>query len=880
MDGTLTSAEQLDEQEWSLMPNARKLDRTYDIDDLVSLASRVIVPIGPIASFAARSPWAGLEEQSFEEVAQYLEDIRHVDIYPSASLLKDAKNRGEINPDLLEQGLQEWLDSQSLKLPRDVAERFCRAALQLDDLPAELLADTELKALHKQLSSLTLPVMKSHPVQTLSFRFQQQSGLRVEDDLNFHVIKWCKLYLDESHTAWSLPHRKEGFYRTWRRLIQHDPMLNRAQRQTLKNCPEDATDALEGVLSSLGVRSSQVQGYLEAHLLSLPGWAGALLWRSEQSLQERSLLLEYLAVRLFMEYAFIKPYLPLPEQPRHKQALLTRLIAAWAHWGNMPTEAWSQLSTSQQEEHLKLAYRFDSVLCRRLWLEAWEQTYEEQLRRMITSKGSPSKTEKPLLTQLAFCIDTRSEPFRHAIEQAGPFETFGVAGFFGLPIATCELGSTYSHASLPVILKPQHKITESASRSDFETYQQRRHVADSVGSTFRMMKQNMLTSLLLPEVSGPWLSLKMLARSFFPHRAGRTLGHLKHALLQKPPTDLSLDYVYTESGLPVGFSEVEKVHYVRQALNMMGLTKNFAPLVVICGHGSHSTNNPYAAALECGACGGASGSFNARVLATLCNDHAVRDALADEGISIPKDTAFAAAEHITTLNELRFVYVPELSEAAQEAFHHIKDVLPKVSEQVNAEQFSKLPTLGLNIRNVKNEMHRLAEDWSEVRPEWGLAGNAAFIIGTRRLTEQCKLNGRAFLHTYDWHKDRDGAILSNIIDGPVTVAQWINLQYYASCVAPHYYGSGNKATQTVTAGIGVMQGNASDLLVGLPWQSVMKSDKDLYHAPLRLLVLIEAPHEHVERLLKYQTAFRQKVQNGWIRLATIDAKGRWETWSK
>ncbi len=866
MDGTLTLQQQMSASD------VFHDSFTDDIDDVVRSASRVIVPLGPIESFVARSPWAGLEAQSFEQVARWLKEIRDVDMYPSASLLLKAKNQGEIDSKFLDKGLQRWLDTQALKLPRDVAERFCRAALQLDDLPAKLLAEARVKRLATKLNHLGLPEMKRRSLQTLSFRLQQQRGVEVEHDLNRHLIKWCKLYIGGSHAAWSLPNRSEGFYQAWHRLVQYDPALNRSQRQLLKGWPSEATDALREALAALHIPPSQVQEYLEAHLLSLPGWAGMMLWHSQQTLTE------YLAVRISMEWALMESFLPLPEQQSEEQALLTRLIAAWAHWGDFRVESWLQLSAAEQKARLTLAYRFDDLVRRQLWLEAWEETYEERLQEMILSKRSIAHEQQSVLAQLAFCIDTRSEPFRRAFEKAGPFETFGVAGFFGLPIETCELGHKHSHASLPAILKPQYQIKEVASQGDFESYQQRLRAVNSVKQTFQTMKQNLLTSLLLPEVSGPWLSMQMLARSFFPRRAGRALGKLGQEWLRKPSTGLSLDFERMESGLPVGFSEEQKVYYVRQALKMMGLTENFAPLVVICGHGSQSTNNPYAASLDCGACGGASGAFNARVLATLCNQARVREALEHEGIVIPEDTIFVAAEHITTTNELRWLYVPKLSEAAQEAFDRIRAALPEVSAHVNAEQLAQLPHHGVHVKKPKQEVQRLAEDWSEIRPEWGLARNAAFVIGTRRLTRECNLDGRVFLHTYHWQDDYDGALLSNIIAGPATVAQWINLQYYASTVAPHYFGSGNKATQTVTAGVGVMQGNASDLLFGLPWQSVMKSDEEFYHAPLRLLVVIEAPNEYVDRLMEHDAAFRQKVQNGWIRLAVVNPAGRWVIW--
>ncbi|MFC3885572.1 DUF2309 domain-containing protein [Bacillus songklensis] len=851
-----------------------------DINELVKSASKVIAPLGPINTFAARNPWMGLEGQPFELVARRLKDTCDVHIYPNDSMFQSARNRGEINQDFLEMGLQHWLDLQSLELPRGVGERFCRAALMQDKPSSNLLAVPELKSLARKLRRFKSQITEKHSVQTYSQCLEQLAGERVAHDLNRHIIKWCKLFLDESQAVWSMPNREEGFYHAWRGLVQHDPALSHQIRKQLNNLPKEADHALKEALLALEIPYSEIQDYLEAHLLALPGWAGMMLWRSQQSTQENSLLTEYLAVRISMEWALIKPYLPLPEQ-RMDKILLEPLIAAWAQWGNLPINAWSQLSSIEVKARLTLAYRFDKILRNRIWLEAWEKTYEDQLMKMITSKQLTAADHiKSALAQFVFCIDVRSEPFRRKLEKAGPFETFGTAGFFGLPIKTNELGSKHSHNSLPVMFKPQFKVKESSTEFELKQYQQRQQAVNSLSCTFKTMKHNLLSSLLLPEISGPWLSLQTLARSFVPRSAGYTFRKIRDTWLNKPSTELLLDHVHTsETELPVGFSEEEKVHYARQALKMMGLTDHFAPLVVICGHGSHSTNNPYASALDCGACGGASSGFNARVLAALCNLPMVRQTLEIEGISIPKDTVFAAAEHITTLDQLRWLYVPELSDAAQKAFNRIQATLPKVSDEANAERISQLPNLGSDYKNPKAEAQRFAEDWSEVRPEWGLARNAAFIIGERRLTQECNLGGRAFLHNYNWQKDKNGALLANIITGPVTVAQWINLQYYASTVAPYYYGSGNKATQTVTAGIGVMQGNASDLLAGLPWQSVMQSDQEIYHVPMRLLVVVQAPREYVERLLDHDLALHQKVQNGWIRLASIDPEGHWESWS-
>ncbi|WP_445724477.1 DUF2309 domain-containing protein [Fredinandcohnia sp. FSL W7-1320] len=856
----------------------KEIDTEIDIKSLVSSASRVIAPLGPISTFAARHPWVGLEDLKFEDVANWLKNIRNVEIYPSTSMILSAKNRGEIDEGFLEIGLQHWLNSHSLKIPREEAERYCRFSLNLDAMSANPLSSLEVKNFIEDSKKRNIELYESIPRQPLSMKIEPKDGRNLTEVLDHHVIKWCKLYLDDSQAGWSIPKHEDGFYRTWQSLIQHDPSLRKNQRKMFRNWPQDAETALEVVLSAFKIPRSEIQDYLESHLLSLPGWAGMMLWRSQQSQQEQSLLMEYLAVRVSMEWVLVNPYLPL-HNSFEKKVQFDSLIKAWVQYGGLTIEKWLGMSTEQQKEYLSFAYTFNEKIQKKLWLEAWEQTYTDQLKQRILAKQQVNNVTNRALAQFAFCIDVRSETFRRYLEKAGPFETIGVAGFFGLPIEIRELDCKHTHSSLPVMQKARHRIEERVDTNELKQYQQRKRALESVAYTFKKMKQNTVPSLLLPEVSGPWLMIQTLGRSFLPRKAGHFIRNFRDSWLRKPETNLTLHSARNNiSEISLGFSEEEQVNYVRQTLKMMGLTTNFAPLIVICGHGSQSTNNPYAASLDCGACGGASGAFNARVLANLCNLPEVRNALLMDGIEIPAETVFVAAEHNTTVNELKWIYVPKLSRLAQESFDHIEEVLPNVSHQANAECLSQLPTIGTYCKNPKAEAHRIAEDWSEIRPEWGLARNAAFIIGKRELTHHCDLEGRVFLHNYDWEQDHNGEILANIIAGPGTVAQWINLQYYASTVAPHFYGSGNKGTQTITSGLGVMQGVASDLLTGLPWQSVMKSDEEAYHAPLRLQIVIQAPREFVKRLLENDDVFKQKVQNGWVRLACVTPQCNWENY--
>jgi len=321
----------------------------------------------------------------------------------------------------------------------------------------------------------------------------------------------------------------------------------------------------------------------------------------------------------------------------------------------------------------------------------------------------------------------------------------------------------------------------------------------------------------------------------------------------------------------IGYTLDEQVGFVSQALRAIGLNKNFSRFVLVVGHGSQSQNNPYESALDCGACGGNIGVFNARIFSHMANKPAVRAGLQKHGIFIPEDAWFVPALHNTTTDEVKLYDLDLLPSSHPVYIDRLQNGLVAARRLCAQERIPELDFISETPSAVDADKQALrnAMDWSQVRPEWGLSRNAYFIIGRRSLTQSGSLDGRAFMHSYDYKLDRKLRLLENILTGPLVVAQWINMEHYFSTVDNEHYGSGSKVYHNVACRFGVMTGNLSDLRTGLPAQTVL-ADGQPYHEPLRLITVIEAPFNHVIAAINQVAVVRRLLINGWIRFLIID----------
>ncbi len=658
--------------------------------------------------------------------------------------------------------------------------------------------------------------------------FEQSELPGKMNDVNRETIKWLQVLFDDGQASIPMPFKESGIYAAWRQLAVYDAKLHNNDEQKinwLKALPQTAEQVISICLLRLGIAKKDHVQFLTLMLTTLPGWAAHVKYSSEwagvDSNHPTAIQADYLAIRLVIT-ALI--------WPESKELLV---------WHERALEK-SKAKPCVVEKITTREYTYHVPLLEKLAAQTCHVPHMPK-------------------AQLVYCIDVRSEPFRKALESMGDYQTFGFAGFFGIPVKITDTVKRESYASCPVLLSPKHEVKESpCGHQKCEHVSKEHERLTGFKRLYQSLKYNFTTPFALVESLGLASGLWMGLRSFSPKLASLLKATVAETIRKPYDVAPSLEDI----------TLTEQCSYAQNALTMMGLTHHFAPIVVLCGHGSTTQNNAYATALDCGACGGRHGGSNAKILAAILNCSKVRAHLNKNGIAIPETTRFSAAEHNTTTDEMILYNHHDCPDMQK-----LKENLEKARITNSATRLDKMQKGITKSKSVLKTKLR-SQDWAQVRPEWGLAGNAAFIVGPRDITASLDLEGRCFLHSYDYTNDPEGTSLTTILTAPMVVAQWINAQYFFSTMNNVAYGGGSKITKNITGKMGIMQGNASDLMTGLPLQSVFSSDTDAYHQTLRLMTVVYAPMDMLDSIINAQPVLQKLFGNGWVKLACIERDTR------
>lgn len=806
-----------------------------DLEPSVTSACQRIAPTWPLDQFIAVNPYWGFVDQPIEQAARKIAQCSASPMVMPRSFYQEQWRSGQ-------------LTAAHLQCAIDQAGAECSVNELIDSLsatPAELPAQLLVTTLIDGERDLT------HAVPWVDF---------VTHLLSQH----CAAYFDKNQAAWNVP-RSAGLYASWHSAAAKDHgtallMGYATFSQQAAGLPADPRELIAAASQALGLAANtspeQVTDYFTALLMSINGWAS---WCAYQRWQARlgtvpnqvddDSIIDLLAMRLAWEWLLL--------QWQSSPQVATKWIAGRAH----KTSANSRFNTENAHNWLlqsALEIAFQQPLCHGL---------------MNAPRVQPLVARPLPAVQAIFCIDVRSEVFRRAWEATSTTtQTRGFAGFFGLFVSYSPIGTAMTRPQLPGLLAPSRRVTDECdSLSLGQALARQRKQGLQWRSTWRDFRGAASSGFSFVESCGLLyagdLLKKTLGKTSTPLTVEQTGLSAKDVQLTRPR-------LQNAAGATAAAELQSRTDMAAGILNAIGLTKDFARIVVLAGHGSQTANNPHAAGLDCGACGGQTGEVNARALAALLNDTNVRHALVAKGIDVPSTTWFLGGLHNTTTDELSLYDTDLLPESHRADLRQLRADLLSAGQLARAE---RAPSLGLahlakNADALAHSVKLRANDWAQARPEWGLANNAAFIVAPRARSQHLNLAGRAFLHDYDHTQDLDMGVLTLIMTAPMVVTNWINLQYYASVVDNVKYGSGNKVLHNVVGGrLGVFEGNGGDLRIGLPMQSLHDGNA-WQHIPLRLSVFIEAPKTAIDSIIAKHAVVRQLVDNQWLHLFQIEAR--------
>ena len=884
----------------------------------------------------------------------------------------------------------------------------------IKDIYIELLAKKSEKNIYRKSEKL----LKSW---TICDAVDRLFGTNLSEILNEKTSKILMRFLDEGQAVLPLPYKERGMFYAWKHSVMLDHIFFKKSDPLcrLLKKTDTAEDIIYYVINELKIPKEQWETYFTLEFSKQHGWTGFLRWRSKNSSYKfqktaPAYLEDLLAIKLYYTYMLIKTvkkeynfyadyenlvsFLHQPEGIMrvlyHSKQMLKEYVMSFQEWLRVgdkdevlklyqryikdeikhesrceaeflynllknedkdTIEYFKTASYSSLLEHIRLYEENEGFI----WLRAMEKRYMKELMYESALVFKDEKKEEKD-AQLFFCIDVRSESIRRAVESTGKYETFGIAGFFGVPLKFIDVKNRTESNLCPAIIKPKnivYKFENKQKNDSKELIKVLKHIYhdlkegvlspyiavetigilfgfDFLGKTFYVEKYMPFRKKYInSEYSGEWIIdkypkkfivqqietlqraiIKEVLKKKYQIKAQKYENEIEEIRkmavskfdcvdlndkTNKPQTGFGATFKLMnfeeielikllrekykishydmshqiEKMKQVGFSFEEQLFYAENALKIVGIDNEFAKYVIFMGHKSQSENNPYESALDCGACGGNSSDTNARVLAYILNKPDIKKALKNSGINIPPKTIFISGIHNTVTDEIT-LEKDNLPKEYVKEIDKIENDLKKATEISAYERSKKLPFVkNLSRKKALKFIQKNAYDWSQPRPEWGLSSNHSFFIGKRELSQNIKLENRAFLHSYNYKKDKTGSFLEIILSGALVVGEWINMEHFFSSIDNVAFGSESKVYHNVVGKFGVISGNLSDLRTGLAAQSVHLEGKP-YHEPIRLITFVQAPFEKYKKVVDKIHKVSQLVYNGWIRMIFVDNEKR------
>ncbi|TFG63849.1 MAG: DUF2309 family protein, partial [Nitrospirales bacterium] len=420
---------------------------------------------------------------------------------------------------------------------------------------------------------------------TVSDWIERLADVSLVEEINNQMIKWVAGFVDEGLAGWEMPSRDKGFFRAWQELAQWDQSGHflgiRDFSQQVQALADEPEEVIVWCLERLGIPQKRWKAYLSRALSQLPGWTRYIRWLGEHpgyhaQQKHPTDTRQYLAVRLFYEVELCQMVC---EREWRIDGTVSALKSYWEErleeYGNrmgksahpvdpltqgICQDAWRvfhlaqflelspiemhDLSLSDSQTLLGWLEDFPADIHGPVWLEA----YEDGFRVDIIHKLSAHREKTPPLNsrpqaQMVFCIDVRSESFRRHIEAQGPYETFGFAGFFGIPINHQAFDSEKRADLCPVLLSPKHAVSENP-RSDEESALQKYSTGtrwNQLGHhLFHDLKRNPIGSLMVIDLLGLFFSLGLIGKTLILKPYHAITSWIARWLAFSVPTQISV----------------------------------------------------------------------------------------------------------------------------------------------------------------------------------------------------------------------------------------------------------------------------------------------------------------------------------------------------